>query len=180
MAPSHVTRSDLIALARKYRLISQLRREVELWSAPDLHAPLLRLAREFPGALLELDRLSLVEIDARLEALERAIRSGHVAKWMQWMHAYHEGMHAALHVRHRLAGRTRMARSLATELAAEAARESGFGCDAEFVSAVATLPNGALHVVVIQRLARQLAAPERSVRHTLIPERAPYEGWARL
>jgi hypothetical protein len=180
MALHPVTRSDLIALARKYRLLSELRREQELWAASDLHVPVVRLAREFPGALRELDLLSLVEIEARLEALEHAVRSGRVAKWMLWMHAYHEGMRAALHVRRRLAGRVRLARSVAAELAAEAARESGFGCDPEFVIDVAALPGGELHLAVIQRLARNLVAPEGAVRRTLFPEPAPHDGWARL
>jgi hypothetical protein len=180
MAPSLVTRSDLVALARKYRLLSQLRRKQQPWSAPDLHVSLLQLAREFPGALRELDTLPLVELEARLEALERAAHSGRVAEWMLWMLAYHGGMRAALHIQRRLEGRARLVRALAADLAAEAARESGFGCDAEFVTTVAALPSGALHQFVIQRVGLQRGAPEAAVRRALFPARAFHQSFVWL
>lgn len=161
MATLSITRSDLIALARKYRMLSELRREHERrWSTE------LRLAREFPGALGELERLPLAELDRRLEELELAARSGAVATWMLWVHAYHQSMRAALHVRRRAAGRGRLGATLAREIAREAEREAGIHCDAEFVLSVSR-SREPLGNAVLALLGRELSAPTAVIRREL-------------
>src|SRR6185436_18311929 len=116
MTPS---RSDLVALARKYRTLAELRRAQQMLSRDDVRTPLQNLAREFPGALRELDLLPLDEIDRRFERLEAAALRGSVEPWMGWMHAYHLTMRAALGVKRRLAGQRVVAEATALEIAAE-------------------------------------------------------------
>lgn len=151
-SPGMLTRSDLIALTRKYRTLAELRRREHLATALEAHTPLRRLADEFPGALRELDTLALDEIEERADALERAASGAPRAAWMEWMVAYHQAMRAALYVKRRLAADPELARRPALGLAADAARESGYECDAEFVQAVARPPAGRLNAVVFARL----------------------------
>jgi hypothetical protein len=176
MDPERLTRSDLIALARKYRLLAELRRGTDPWPAE-----LAVLTREFPGVLRELDLLALDEIDRRLEALERAVASGRVERWMLWMHAYHQSMRVALELRRRLAGSQRVATELASELAQQACRESGCICDAQLVISVITPGAPALHVVVLECLARATGTQVSTIRRALFPEASVFDAfWARI
>ena len=160
MVVTSVTRSDLIALARKYRVLSELRRRHEHFAAEEA-----RLAEEFPGALHELDRLPLDEVEHRVEAIERVLRSGGVTPWMLWVHAYHGSMRAALYVRRRLAGRSELAHALAREIAAEAERASGFHCDVEVVYAIAE--GRAPSAVVLSTLERELSVSHVALTRVL-------------
>jgi hypothetical protein len=175
-----ITRSDLHALARKYRALAELRRSAELEAGAELSGLLLGLGREFPGALIELDRLPLPEIDRRLEAIEQGLVTGAVEPWIVWMCAYHQSMRAALELRRRVSGRAELARALARELASAAERATGFPCDAELVIAVARA-RGGVEVVVLERLSRQMGVPAAEIRRALFPEpRAGSVGWARI
>jgi len=167
-----LSRSDLVALARKYRTLAELRRAQQMLSRDDVRTPLQNLAREFPGALRELDLLPLDEIDRRFERLEAAALRGSVEPWMGWMHAYHLTMRAALGVKRRLAGQRVVAEATALEIAAEVSAESGVGLDAEFVQAVARPPQGRINVLVLRRLAIAFSADPDSIARALFPERS--------
>lgn len=178
MTAPRLTRSDLHALSRKYRLLAELRRDAEL-EGGFRSSVLVRLGREFPGAIAELERLSLAEIDRRSEAIERGLETGAVEPWVAWVVAYHRSMRAALELRRRVRGRAELARALARELAAEAERVSGFPCDVELVLAVAS--SRGLLLVVFERLSRELGVPADAIRRELFPEpRAGGAGFARI
>ena len=85
--------TDLAALARKYEQLIQLRRSREEASSSglDRFAPVDALARravmralaaEFPGALRELDHLSIDQLLARLDAVREAMSSGETYPWL--------------------------------------------------------------------------------------------------
>lgn len=165
-----VTRSDLIALARKYRTLAELRRSRHLATALEARGPLSALAAEFPGALRELDALPLEQIEERLDALERAVSGAPRAAWMEWMAAYHQAMRAALYVKRRLGRVHEVVPSEALGLAVEAARDSGFVCDIEFVQAVARPPGGRLNTIVFARLERSFQLAPGELGRALFPE----------
>jgi hypothetical protein len=162
-------RSDLIALARKYRWLSELRRAELQLAAIDNASALRALAREFPGALRELDILSLAEIDRRSEALEHAARSGAIESWMEWMHAYHATMRAALSVKQRLRGQRRVSAPIAGELAAQLERETGVRWDTLLVQEVANPPAGRLNTIVFRRLSMMFHIEPNVIGQALFP-----------
>jgi hypothetical protein len=178
MPAPRLTRSDLHALSRKYRLLAQLRRDAEL-EGGFRTSVLIRLGREFPGALAELERLPLAELDRRQEALELGLKTGSVEPWVAWVVAYHRSMRAAIELGRRLRGRVDVAGALARELAAEAERITGFPCDVELVIAVASARGREL--IVFERLSRELGVPADAIRRELFPEpRQTGAGWARI
>jgi hypothetical protein len=164
-----ISRSDLLALARKYRLLAELRRAQHHVARDDVIGSLRQLAREFPGALRELDSLPLEDIDRKVELLEAAARAGAVEPWMQWMHAYHLTLRAALAVKRRLAGRRKVDELVMHEIISDVAAESGYRCDVEFVSSVASPPGGRVNMVVFRRLGAEFGAEPESLSRTLFP-----------
>ncbi|HEY6557993.1 MAG TPA: hypothetical protein VI072_12000 [Polyangiaceae bacterium] len=168
MKPS---RSDLIALARKYRTLGELRRAQYHTSFVEAQAPLRRLAGEFPGALRELDVLPLDEIDRRADALVAAADSGELSAWMEWLHEYHSRLRLALSVKRQLAGRRDVDDGTARQLADSLGAEYGCPCDAAFVHAVLRPPQGRINVLVFQALEAQFGEPQMVITRTLFPER---------
>ncbi len=173
MSVERLSRSDLAQLARKYRTLGELRRTEHHVAAAEVRTPLGDLAREFPGALRELDTLPLDEIDRRADRLEAAADAGESEPWMEWLYAYHVAMRAALHVKRVLAGARGIDDRRAFELARDAARVTGYRCDVAFVHAVARPPGGRLNAVVFGRLEAELGARPGSVWQALFPERRP-------
>jgi hypothetical protein len=164
-------RSDLIALARKYRALSELRRAQYGTTFAEVRAPLRELSREFPGALRELDSLPLEEIERKSELLEQAAHGAELEPWMLWMHAYHLTMRAALAVKFKLAGRRFVTEAAALEIAGEVSVEIGYRCDLDFVIAVARPPDGRINPVVFRRLGLMFDAEPESLGRALFPER---------
>ena len=169
-------RSDLLALARKYRALSELRRAQYRMTLTEVRAPLRELSREFPGSLRELDSLPLEEIERKGELLEQAARGARLEPWMMWMHAYHLTMRAALAVKVKLAGRRIVNQALALEIAGEVSTEVGYRCDLEFVLAVARPPEGRINPVVFRRLGLMFGAEPESLGRALFPARGKLPG----
>jgi hypothetical protein len=169
-------RSDLLALARKYRALSELRRAQYQMTFAEVRGPLRELSREFPGSLRELDSLPLEEIEHKGELLEQAARGARLEPWMTWMHAYHLTMRAALAVKLKLAGRRLISETLALQIAGEVSTEVGYRCDLDFVLAVARPPDGRINPVVFRRLGVMFDAEPESLVHALFPERSKVPG----
>jgi hypothetical protein len=163
-------RSDLVALVRKYHALSELRRAQHELADTDWRIPLRQLAREFPGALRELDILPLEEIEQRMERLRLAADRGSVEPWMEWMVAYHRLMRLALAIKRRLGRRRQLDEPAALEIALEVSVESGERCEIGLVHAVACPPAGRLNVLVFDRLAEQFGAEARFLRRALVPD----------
>lgn len=165
------SKEELLALLRKYETIAQLRRrridEGEVAERGALRA----LAREFPGALRELDTVTLEDIDARVKALTEALQGGPLAAWMPWMVAYHATMRAALLVKARLARSRVLSDELARRAGEEASSASGVEVDDTFVHTVARPPRGRLNVVVFERLGQKFGVAPDEIWEALFPAR---------
>jgi hypothetical protein len=168
-----LSRSDLIALARKYRVLSELRRAPRPDSALELRGTLQRLSAEFPGALRELDILPLDEIERRCEALSAAAYSGDIEAWMGWMHAYHSLMRAAIELRRTFPGYTELEFADMERICVSSSHRDPSLWDAEFVRAVLAPPGGRMNAVVFRRLQLTFGESERVIMRTLFPEHRP-------
>lgn len=158
-----MSRSELHALARKYRALAELRRGVLAPEPPILRA----LAREFPGALRELECLPLDAVDSRLGAVLGAIQGEPVEPWIEWMVAYHQRMRLVLAVKRRLAERS-AARDFGG-VVEHVFLEVGERCDAALLLAVAQPPAGRLNRLVFELLERELERPGAELEAALFP-----------
>lgn len=157
--------TGLPALARKYRVLSDLRRGV----LPPARETLRPLAREFPGALRELDCLPLALLDRRLRAVLEAERGATPEPWIEWMLAYHERMRLALSAKALLAGAELGDPEQWARLASSLSLEFDAPCDAAFVARVARPPRGRLNSLVFELLEQDLAKPRAELEQALFP-----------
>jgi hypothetical protein len=158
----------LLALARKYRLLSDLRRG----ALPPARETLLPLAREFPGALRELDILPLHLLDRRLHAVLDAERGATPEPWIEWMLAYHERMRLALRAKALLRGAGADDPTLIAQIESELRLEASAPCQAEFVARVARPPRGRLNSLVFETLEQELGLPPNELEQTLFPSKS--------
>lgn len=157
-------RSDLQALARKYRALGELRRGV---LAPE-PAVLRALAREFPGALRELECLPLDAIDRRLASVVAATRGAPLEEWIPWMLDYHRHMRIALAVKRWLAGYGDHRRA-APDIARRVWVELHERCDTELVARIARPPAGRLNRLIFEQLEREHGRPAVELEAMLFP-----------
>ena len=129
------------------------------------------LAKEFPGALRELDTLALAEIARRRRALSRAARGGAIESWMAWMVAYHATMRAALVIKVKLGKSRPISDATMRAVITDAARRTGVHADRSLVRSVARPPQGRLNVVVFERLGQKFALPADEIWQALFPAR---------
>lgn len=156
------------ALLRKYETLGALRRDKMASGVNAPRAVFRALAREFPGALRELDTLPLDEIDRRAAELSRVVSgAAEPSPWMAWMHAYHATMRAALFLKPRvpalLAHSPEHPRDAFDTLAEEASRRAGISVDAAFAREVARPPEGRLNRVVYRELAARFDVAEDEI-----------------
>jgi len=139
-------------------------------------ATLRALAREFPGALRELDVLSREELSGRIAALAEAISSGITQPWMAWMHTYHALMRAALYLKPRLSRRARQGSAevspsdIAT-LIAEASSRGGMAIEEAFALAVPKPRDGRLNALVFDEMAIRFGVPAETLWEALFASR---------
>lgn len=163
---------DLEALLRKYRQLGDLRRARARGEGVAPREVLRDLAREFPGALNELDTLPLEEIDRRADALGAALSGDAGEPWMAWLAAYHGLFRAALSIKPLTARAGELTQARAAELLARARSRAGCAAsliDEAFVFAVASPPNGRIGAVVFDRLSRLFGAPAAVIQRALFP-----------
>jgi hypothetical protein len=160
-----VKQVELERLAHKYRTLAALRRD-RAGGLPIPERSIFKaLAEEFPGALFELDHLTLEVIDARAEALRSALAGGEVEDWMRFVAAYHALYRQALRVKARV-----RARSIDEARASEIARE--VGVDVALVVAVTAPPDGRIKPLVLARLAATFGVEAAAIAAAIFP-RAP-------
>jgi hypothetical protein len=129
------------------------------------------LAREFPGALRELDTVALDDLDARRHALASASAGGSVEPWMAWMVAYHATMRAALAVKARLARSRALSEKIIADVQRDVSRRIGHSIEEDFVRSVARPPEGRLNRVVFDRLGQNFGVSSDVIWQTLFPAR---------
>lgn len=95
---------SLLALRAKYVEMRRMRLADTAPSAPDPREDMAALAARFPGALREIDELTLEEIDARIGEIEEVI-AGAAAEpaWVACLVDYHGWMRVALRIKRRAA-----------------------------------------------------------------------------
>jgi hypothetical protein len=162
---------ELRALSRKYETLAKLRRARAAGGAVAERGVLRALAREFPGALRELDTLTLEEIDQRQRSLSHAIDGGPVETWMEWMVAYHETMRAALLVKVRVSRRRQLDDETMATLRDEVSRRIGRAIDEAFVRSVANPPHGRVNRAVFERLGQNFGVSPDAIWDALFPAR---------
>lgn len=160
------SRSELLALARKYSALAEIRRAT---GASDTSA-LRALAREFPGVLRELECLPLDAIDERLEAVNLAGDGAEPQLWISWMVVYHARMRLALAVKHRLGVDPIVDGGRAARVALAVAAELGLECGEEFVERVAQPPRGRLNVLVFELMEVEFGRSAAEIEAALFPE----------
>ena len=129
------------------------------------------LAREFPGALRELDTVTLAEIDDRQRALAEAADTGRVEAWMGWMADYHTTMRAALIIKGVLLRSGDLSDPVVLCAKEEASQRTGLSIDDDFVRNVAHPPQGRLNRVVFERLGRNFGVSPDQIWQALFPAR---------
>jgi len=168
----------LRALAAKYRTLGVLRRERAAGAGPASRETLREIASAFPGALRELDTLSLDEIDRRARDLDLAARAGGEpsAPWMHWIDAYHRWMRAGLYVKLRLAqGLVLSNADGERQLATAASAHAGVTAGADFVHGIAAQRSARLQPPVLARVSAETGTSVREITATLFP-RLPRRG----
>lgn len=159
-------RAALASLADKYRNMAVLRRAHGRGMPEADPSELRALARSFPGALRELDRLPTSEIDEREQALRRASLGGTIEPWMRWLDGYHATLRAALHLRALPRGE-----AVAPEALADLASEhAGIAVDAALVVRVRGLRTGLVHLA-LEHTATRFGVTIEQVRAVAHPPR---------
>ncbi len=92
---------ELRALAEKYSTLAEMRRSDARGEPHRPDAFYRALAARFPGALKELDRLPLEEIDRRVRELGRVLGGGEASAWMIAVGAYHARLRELLAAKRR-------------------------------------------------------------------------------
>jgi hypothetical protein len=163
--PTHEDDAGLTALAAlvdKYDRMCALRARLGRGApARDDREQLRGLARDFPGALRELETIDTAELARRAAVARAAVASSRPSDeapdWLRWMAGYHELMRRALALR---AGR-------------------GDPLD-ELAEAVRAPRHGRLNVIVFEALARRFGTPATVIWDALFPRRGsaprPYRG----
>ena len=152
------------SLARKYRSLLSLRSAHERDGVVADRARLRALAAEFPGALRELDSLSIDEMLSRAGALEAVGLGARVEPWMTAMAGYHALMRAALGIR-RAGGAPEAVRAEVDALRAA----TGITLAAADLAAIARPPQGRLGVFVFARLGSALGRPPEELWQAMFP-----------
>jgi hypothetical protein len=180
-----LSETDLHALRDKYERMLRLRllharaREEPGFVEPDPRPAMAELASDFPGALREIDELSLDVIRQRIDAVAAAERDESKATpWMRAHVSFHRLARGALTVKRWLEGRP-----LTPDLAAAFARAlpslPNAGEAAVWstdLAAIAEPPRGRIMDLVYARLAEELGTDVASARATVMPPRRSRRG----
>jgi transcriptional regulator of acetoin/glycerol metabolism len=143
---------------------------------PDPRASMAALARQWPGALRELDELPLESIEARIAELALAERDPSCATpWMKAQAEFHRLARGALAVKRWLAGRAltpELEAAFAAALLAMPEREREDASEWEHdLAAVANPPRGRVMDLVYVKVARELGVDVRTARAAALPPR---------
>lgn len=154
-------------LRAKYREIRALR----LGDERDPRARMRALAARYPGALRELDELPMEAVEARIDALDRALGGDAAAPpWAETLGRYHGWMRVALRLKRATgAGRTREAAHAFLRSHRPAPGEPSRAELAERLDAILRPPGGRLSRYVLRRVAEELGRPVEELTSEAFP-----------
>lgn len=164
-------KSALARLLHKYETLVELRRARARGEPIPEKAVFKRLAAEFPGALYELDRAPMEDLDARREALAATLAGAPEAPWMRPMAAYHALYRAALHVKARAGKGPAPGAEELSALAAAASRHAAIEVGVAFARAVARPAGGRIGPIVMAEVAARHGEAEDAIREAMFPTR---------
>jgi hypothetical protein len=159
-------------LASKYRTLAVLRaRREELEGLGKLgfsdeegeerRRAFKRVARAFPGALRELDACSAALLERKARAVEAAMASGDVPRWVEVVLDFHETLREALAVKLWLAVRLGRGGRLSPSIVGEFVQAHGRDVDAAFLERHLHPPGGRVLALVWEAVgARQGLTPD--------------------
>jgi hypothetical protein len=160
-------------LLGKYQEMLRLRRGDLDGSIPDPRPSMAALARSFPGALREIDRCPMEELERRVAHLQSLLEQPDPPApepWAPLVLRYHQLLRGALVAKRWLAGRRQLEGSIKT-LASEEFPGLPHGGDAlawiEELAELASPPRGRIAGLVVARLAREQGCSEAEVRRWL-------------
>jgi hypothetical protein len=172
--------TDLRALRDKYERMLRLRllharaREEAGFVEPDPRPAMAELARDFPGALREIDELPIDVIRERIAALAAAEQDGSRAEpWMLAHLSFHRLARGALAAKRWLEGRPltpdlAAAFALALPTLPNAADAASWASE---LAAIAEPPRGRIMDLVYARLAAELGIDVAAARAAVMPSR---------
>ena len=177
--------TDLRALRDKYERMLRLRllharaREEPGFVEPDPREAMAELARDFPGALREIDELPVDVIRQRIAALAAAeVDTSRAEAWMRAHASFHRHARGALAAKRWLEGRpatpdliAAFARALPTLQNAKDA-----AAWADDLAVVASPPRGRVMDLVYQRVAAELDIDVAAARASVMPSRRSRRG----
>lgn len=153
------------SLARKYATLAALRRAYDATREVATREVLRALATEFPGALRELDMLSLAEIDRRAEVLT----DGPEEPWMPWMLAYHGLMRSLLALKLAAARGAEVTPEIASRTASEITFRTGVSVSAEAVAGAIAPMRGRLNARAFAMLGEHFGEHPSVIWQALFP-----------
>lgn len=159
------TRESIAELALKYETLVRWSRDRHAGREEPDKETYRAMATKFPGALRELELLSVAALEARRDAVARVVAGqSPVEPWMQCLLAYHRWMRAALWVRAR---RTTRATDLAG-LARDASAAHEITADEAFVAGILAPRGGRMRPLVIDRVARECEMIRSAVEEVVV------------
>ena len=163
-----IARAALEDLHVKYTEMRRLR--ILAIESPDTdpRREMAELAARFPGALREIDELTLEEIDRKMSALIEAVADeARIELWMESTYRFHELTRGALAVKRWLAGKKNVDDAVVAEFEA-IARDLRHAPDAivwrDELAGIANPPRGKVTDLVFARIARELGLTEEAAR----------------
>ena len=166
---------EIARLLHKYEVLASLRAARARGEPIPERAVFKALAAELPGALYELDRLPIEDIESRRAALaDVASGAAPVAPWMTAMATYHALYRAALHVKARSRKHHTPGPEEAAALAASASRHAGVPVASSFVIAVTLPERGRIGPVVLAEVAARTGQTPSATLAALFPTRRDF------
>lgn len=142
-------------LAEKYRTLLAWRAQKQRDGSEPDRAELRALARQFPGALRELEVLSIETLEQRERELDACARGEReAALWMLAIESFHRWMRVALRAKARSSSETR--------------DESAATDEAAFVQSLLARDTNRLRTIVIERVAVELNVEPSVVAHIVL------------
>lgn len=169
-----IDREKWRALHAKYTEMLRLRLLSERDPSHDPKLEMAALARSFPGALREIDRIPMGVLEHRLSLLEEVVEGRADAEpWMEASHRFHALLRGALTAKRFLAGRKAIddvTRAAFVALAQSEPAPDEILAWKDALADVADPPRGRVLPLVLGRLAKALGTTEDEARALVFDE----------